>query len=242
VTGFAVWTQSTTGQSETLNAAIYGSDIRGKPLRTPLATTTLSVDPQPAMYPASLPSQLNLSPGKYFVAVEHANKSYIADVTSTTFGNAYSRSSSTAAWTLSALVFSPSFQVFCTGGSSGTVPAIAGSGTPELGNTINIELSGAAPGSLATKFTGFSNTTWAAGPLPFSFAGLGAPGCDLLVSTDAFFGVGTNANGLASIPLAIPNVFPLIGQKLFHQWLIVDPTANTLGISVSNALETSLGG
>ncbi|MBK8978178.1 MAG: hypothetical protein IPM29_19915 [Planctomycetes bacterium] len=91
-------------------------------------------------------------------------------------------------------------------------------------------------------FTGCSNQTWAGGVLPFSLGGIGAPGCSLLVGTDAVEGSVTNGGGVASRSDSIPNLPALVGAKLFHPWLVVDPGAGNLGMVPSDALETTIGG
>ncbi|MBK8979652.1 MAG: trypsin-like serine protease [Planctomycetes bacterium] len=241
--GFRIYSSSSTGQTETVNAAIYAADIRGNPVTTPLVTTTVAIGASAGFYQATLATPLSLAAGRYFLAIDHtAGTTYVSNITSTTFGRAFRRPNASTTWSLSSLITSPSFQILCTGGTQGVTPAISGSGTPELGQTFRVVLSGGAPNTIATKFTGFSNMTWAAGSLPFNFGILGAPNCNLLVSTDAYFSVGTNAAGDASVPFLVPNIFTLVGQKLYHQWVIVDPSANNLGASFSNALETTLGG
>ncbi|MEO0479421.1 MAG: hypothetical protein AAF196_08070 [Planctomycetota bacterium] len=89
---------------------------------------------------------------------------------------------------------------------------IDGTGLATPGGAFTVDLTnGTAAG--AFLFVGFSNTTSAFGPLPFSFGG----GCDLLTSIDASLSLLTDGMGNASLPLAVPNNPALVGQSLFFQ-------------------------
>src|SRR5262249_2995481 len=63
---------------------------------------------------------------------------------------------------------------------------------------------------------------WNATPLPLSLAGLGMPGCSLLVSPDALVVVPVSS-GTASLTIAIPGGTGLIGLTVFHQLAVADP-------------------
>ena len=88
---------------------------------------------------------------------------------------------------------------------------------------------------------GASDTAWLGGALPFSLAGLGAPGCSLLASTDLSATVATDANGAANFNFSFPNQLSLLGSRLHTQYLVVDPTANGLGLAFTNAVRTIVG-
>ena len=73
-----------------------------------------------------------------------------------------------------------------------------------------------------------------AGALPFSMAPAGAPGCDILTSTDVLLPFVTGPTGALSVTLQVPPSQALIDAKTFHQFFVVDGQANQLGIAVTN--------
>ena len=45
----------------------------------------------------------------------------------------------------------------------------------------------------------------------------------------------TDPAGTGTFSIAVPNDASLVGLELFHQWGVIDPTVNPLGIVMSNA-------
>ena len=87
---------------------------------------------------------------------------------------------------------------------------------------------------------GIDKKNWGPFTLPFDLAPAGAPGCRLY--TGFVFSLGLpNANGSGSLPLALPGDPVLLGAPLQNQVLVVDPPANTLGVTLSNAGEGQIG-
>ncbi|MBK8974525.1 MAG: trypsin-like serine protease [Planctomycetes bacterium] len=241
VTGFSVLTQSNTGSPVSVTAAIYGS-AGSAPAAAPLATGVMSVGTTPGFYSVTFPTPVTVPTGSFYVAVWHNNVTLLANVTSGDSGRAFYRSTpGSGNWLTSGLVTRPSFQVLCQR-TGNAIPAIAGTGAPETGGTFEVRLSQAVPNQQATLFTGFSNRSWQGGSLPFSLAGIGAPGCSLLASTEVNEGAVTNGNGEGARSYTIPTLPALVGAKLYHQWLVVDPGVNTLGVVASDGLETTIGG
>jgi hypothetical protein len=79
-------------------------------------------------------------------------------------------------------------------------------------------------------------------PLPFDFAAIGAPGCLLRVAPTVLdFGV-TQPDGTLVQTLAFAHDPALLGVALFSQFAAVDPAANALGVTLSNAIATTFGG
>ena len=59
---------------------------------------------------------------------------------------------------------------------------------------------------------------------------------------DVTFGAVTGSGGVAQFPVAIPNVTSLIGGHVYTQFGCVDLAANQLGVTMSNGLDTLIGG
>ena len=66
------------------------------------------------------------------------------------------------------------------------------------------------------------------------------PGCNLYVSPDITHPL-VNSGGTAAWSVFIPNVPTLVGQAFYNQALVLDPAANSLGATVSNAGEGKIG-
>ena len=89
-------------------------------------------------------------------------------------------------------------------------------------------------------FLGFSRTSWGGVPLPVPLDFAGMPGCALHVSGEALLGVPGSGAAL-TLPLAIANDASLLGARFHNQALVLDPGANALGATLSNAGEARIG-
>ena len=97
------------------------------------------------------------------------------------------------------------------------------------------------PLSAAVMMSGFSNVSWAAGPLPLNLTPVGLLNCWLRVSpdvNDALIG----SLGSATYSLAIPASAALAGFMLHQQAVVLDPAAsNPLGLVMSDAATAAVG-
>ena len=107
--------------------------------------------------------------------------------------------------------------------------------------SFSVQLSEAATTASGFLLLGLSDQVWSGGALPQSLASIGAPGCSLLVSPDDAFARTTNIFGRAAVDLSIPNNPSLVGQQLFHQWVVLDAGANGLGVALSNGGRSTIG-
>lgn len=127
------------------------------------------------------------------------------------------------------------------GGCSGSagVPTLSCAQRPQPGTNLTLHIGGVPAAGIAFLLTGLGNTTWNSQALPLHLLPLGAPGCWALTSLDATTLV-LGSGGVANAAFAIPSAGAL-GVRLFQQAAVLDPTANTLGVTVSNALEQYVG-
>lgn len=125
-------------------------------------------------------------------------------------------------------------------GTSG-VPTLRpiGASMPIVGTTFQLELLG-IPGSAAAVASGFSNTQWTGGTLPFDLGALGMTGCTLQASPDFMF-FAPVTSGRATLPWVLPNDPGLIGVNFFNQAFVLDPGINPTGATVSNAGTGTIG-
>ncbi|MBL8900141.1 MAG: S8 family serine peptidase [Planctomycetes bacterium] len=242
VQSFEIYSRSNTGGAVTVSAAIYGA-TGGTPTTAPLAITTVTIGATDGFYRGTFAGTVNLPAGPFWIGIDHAAQTTLLSQISggTQTGGAYYRTGfgSSANWTRSGLITAPSFRVYCA--PVPAVPALAASAAPRVSGSFALQLSACAPSIPAFYEIGFSNTSWGALPLPFSFAPLGGGTCSLLVSADIGIGTSTNAQGSASQNFSVPNQTLLIGARFFAQGLVFDAPANALGIVSSNGLRLTIG-
>lgn len=126
-------------------------------------------------------------------------------------------------------------------GSAASAPALAGRGLPLIGQSFQVELSGAPPLAAAVLVTGASRALWGAHTLPLDLAGFGAPGCSLHASIDLSAGFVADWNGAAIVPLSVPGDRDLLKAAFFHQFLVIAPGANQLGVLATSGAEGRVG-
>src|SRR5262245_1996962 len=129
------------------------------------------------------------------------------------------------------------FGVGC-GSSVSSRPALTAATAPRLGTSLQLNTS-STPGT-AVYLVGFSATRWNTLSLPLDLTPLGATGCVLYVEP-AMMDVEVPVAGATTHSYAVPNDSALVGAEFFAQVLAADPTANTAGIAVSNALAGTIG-
>ncbi|MCA8958055.1 MAG: serine hydrolase [Planctomycetes bacterium] len=133
-----------------------------------------------------------------------------------------------------------SFGTGCSG-SRGTVTHSV-TGTPEIDQVAEYRLANARVFAQAVLHVGVSRTSWLGVPLPMSMAMFGAPGCYVRVAPAISVPVKASLLGLASVSVHVPNDPALIGAKFFTQYSVADPSANGLGLTFTNGVETTVGG
>ncbi|MEC9047922.1 MAG: trypsin-like peptidase domain-containing protein [Planctomycetota bacterium] len=240
VTGFDIYSGTTTGGSVVCPAQIY-LDVGGAPSATPVATTTVTVGAAPGFYTATFSQPVTVS-GTYYLGFDtSSNNVYISTLNSGATGVGFWRDvpNGTPSWTQSGLVQRPSWRVACTTAQATLTPRMSASGLPQLGTTYSPVVSDALPATPAVLISGMSDVVYQGQLLPLPLPG--APGCDLLVSADVLATTVTSFAGVAQSSLAIPNQQALIGVEVFHQWAIWDPSVNGLSIAVSNAGKATVG-
>jgi hypothetical protein len=132
------------------------------------------------------------------------------------------------------------FGVGCAG--SGGTPSL-GTGpyeVPWIGARVAWQVADVPAGSPVLLAFGLSRTQWAGLGLPFWLAVLNAPGCSVLASWDITVPMQT-AGTTASLTARMPEEPALLGTVLYNQAIVLDPPANGLGITVSNATAGTFG-
>jgi hypothetical protein len=127
----------------------------------------------------------------------------------------------------------PTFAGFLADGPRIFSPSLPGPPFPMPGAPYSFGLTGdLPPGAVAALAYGGGN---AGTPLDLGF--LGMDGCLLLTGIDAGVLSTTNAFGcVPPLPLLVPGFPGIEGQDFYLQWLVIDPGANPLGLTTSDAM------
>ena len=236
VTGFRIYTRAAGSSSVTVAAALYRADPQGEPEDLPVATGTLTVDPQPGFYEATLNAPVLVQAGETFFIGSDTGTILTSTLTSGDPGIGFwRRPPQQPDWSQSNIVDHPSYEVLCPSAGQAVTPALSANGVPSLGVTFDVALAGAAPNAAALLVLGNSDAVWQGVALPLSLVAAGAPGCDLLVSGDATQLVTTDGNGVAAVAISVPNVAALLDVAFYEQFAVLDPAANAFGFAFSNA-------
>jgi len=125
-------------------------------------------------------------------------------------------------------------------GSVGT-PAHSAQNLPWLGDTYGLTTAPLPAPALGFLFLGFDRTQWNGIPLPLDLTPAGMPGCTLDVEIPLLAFAGS-PNATLTWSLPIGTTPDLLGFSFFTQSLHLDPLANPLGATTSNALRHRIGG
>jgi hypothetical protein len=122
-------------------------------------------------------------------------------------------------------------------GTNGQRPGFALSGSPQLGQTQNLDLARAPANGIAFLVAGFGNGA----PFPAELGSLGMPGCYQYFSPISTQLGLTDGSGTALSALAVPGDPSLAGVLIYAQWACLDLGANALGITTSDYARILLG-
>ncbi|MCB9872310.1 MAG: hypothetical protein H6836_05240 [Planctomycetes bacterium] len=127
-------------------------------------------------------------------------------------------------------------------GSNGVPTISRGYTGPRLGEPFTLTVGSLPASAPVIGSYGASRKAWGGHSLPLSLDVLGMPGCQLLISADLTTPIPdrptpTSARWTTQIPLD-PN---LLGRSFYQQVLVLDPSANALGVTLSNASQATIG-
>ncbi|MGK0521938.1 MAG: hypothetical protein ACJAUC_004657, partial [Planctomycetota bacterium] len=110
------------------------------------------------------------------------------------------------------------------------------SGSSQIGSTFTYRVNNATPNFVAFIGLGENKNF----PFPLSLTPFGFTNCMAFQDSIVTLTVSTNASGVASYPIAIPNNTAFNGYKLHGQWLSLD-TSEPGNISFSNFTSMTVG-
>jgi len=233
--GFELFSRSS-GGTQSVSALIY-SDVGGAPSSLPISGGILNIGPTTGFHPGTFGATVTLT-GDFWIGINHTGgTTAVSELTAGQTTSVYRRAQFvTGTWGVANGFSRPSYRLTC----AVVVPRIGNSGVATVNRSFAVNLADAPTGALALLALGFSDTALSGGtPLPYPLPN--APGCDLFVSWDDWASALTDGSGSASVSLSVPNLTSLVNTNVFHQWLVSDPGANTLGVVVSDAAKTTIG-
>lgn len=114
------------------------------------------------------------------------------------------------------------------------VPELFSTNTPMVNDQFRVRVRQARASASAFMALGFSASNWNGSPLPRNLGWLGAPACSVLTSLDFVQGLSINSAGDGSYEYNVPNSIYLLGTRIYNQAIIIDPSANSLGLALTN--------
>jgi hypothetical protein len=120
-------------------------------------------------------------------------------------------------------------------GSNSKTPSLAGYGDPRPGGVVYFKTENAIALMPLVFVFGFDQVN-------LDLKNLGAPGCILRANTHSIIPGRADLNGIwRTMGVTVPMNAALVGGKYWTQVLAFDPRVNRLGLSITNALETTVG-
>jgi len=120
-------------------------------------------------------------------------------------------------------------------GSNLKTPTLAGFGDPRPGGIVHWQIEKAIPLMPLAFVFGFDQVN-------LDLKVFGAPGCVLRANTHVLIPGRADLNGVwRTMGVTVPMNPALVGGKYWTQVLAFDPKANALGLTLTNALETTVG-
>jgi hypothetical protein len=116
-------------------------------------------------------------------------------------------------------------------GTGGTAPLLGITGVPTPGAQPTFWLSNAPPNGIAIAAYGFDNEP----PFPVNLTPFGATGCVQYFPLVLLEPVLTNGLGIGQHALPLSSSPSVVGNIILGQYFVLDPGANALGITASNA-------
>ena len=230
IQSFDFYTQST-GGNVTVPVHIYGGS---QPSSIPFASTTMTVGGTAGFYRASFSPPVSIT-GTFSVAIDMSAGNLLSGELPTGQLNVVYTRTGVASWSVG--IQRNAWFVTCA--PIYKMPELGNTGLPVLGATYNLDLAEAPGATFAVLVSGLSDETWSGGSLPLALPG--APGCDLLVDPIVLTASMTSSSGTTSGAIAVPNSTGLVGTDVFHQWVIIDGSANSLGLVTSDAGRARIG-
>jgi serine protease AprX len=243
VTGFRLFANSRTTQLQTLSASIRYADSSGEP-NTVVANGTMDLTTVPGWTTAHLPTTQIPAGQVFYVCVQtQPIGPSLWDATASGTDVPYLRLQN-GSWSPRITGnFEWCIQIECQPGTTQT-PQVHVTGIPDVGQGYQVQVDGLVSNELAAILCGSSRTLSMNSqiPLPYALGPLGGGTCTVYVGDDLLVLGTSRADGTFETSLSLPLVPAFIGTNLYHQGMVVDTAANSLGFVLSDAIHVTVGG
>jgi hypothetical protein len=237
IIGATVRTKAKTAAGGTVTVQVAMTDAAGKPTAVNMAKCTIKVTSTTfGSFSGKFAKPIPLKGGQRFTII-HAGDGQVdhprnADANAVKVPH-YWRSPTGSTWSGPWTSVTWAVQADCSGGASAT-PAISATGTPKVNASFAVNLGKAANSAPCALIIGAARTN-------INLAGLGAPGCSVLVASMVTLPGKASSTGAASTKLKVPNNPYFGGKKLNFQWAVIDAKANLLGLAMTSGGEATIG-
>ena len=127
-------------------------------------------------------------------------------------------------------------------GTFGPLDLRSETGLPWLGDSLVQSVEVLPVGGVAAFLVGSSKSTWFGRfALPLDLSSFGMPGCDLLVQGDTAVGGQPFGASRSHVRLQMPLQAATVGSHFYTQALVLDPTANPMGLVTSRGADCVIG-
>ena len=241
IVGFEVFANSTTGNPLTVPAHVFALDAAGTP-SIPLATGSITIGTAPGWTTAHVSTAL-VAAGSTFCVGFDTGAVPPSAFEATTGGQdiPYHRFENGAWGVRTTGRFEWSIRVLCRPTTT-LPPMLQAAGVMDAGHSYELTMTDALPLTFGGISIGISNTSMNGIPLPLPLDVVGAVGCTIL-SDQLVVGTGfVDGVGSFRMPVSIPNSPYFVGWRIYHQGVVVDPTANAFGYVLTHGIAVQIGG
>lgn len=231
VTGFELYTDSTTTSSLTINTQVYLANAAGQPTGAPVRTGTMTIGTTPGFYRTTFATLSVPANQKFFLSYSPNTSMRFPFLSSGALAEHFWRPPTSSSWRGPFSTVRWSWKVLCSM-SSGAIPVLANNGVPEIGKSFQVTLAQARVNTSALLWLGGRTN-------------LGLPGnCFLYTNLQVLLGVfPTGAKGTAAVTIPIPNARDLLCFKFANQWGVLDPQGALFSfLALTNGGEGEVGG
>ena len=212
------------------------SPTTGKPDKL-LTSGTVTVGTTAKTYQAKMPTLKVNKSDIFLIVFDNADKLVLSTVSTGNQTYHYARNGNN--W--SELQSNIRWQYRIHNDAGAQVPALTNTGLPSHGKSFSVDLGFAPSSRAAALLVGASKAKWGALNLPLDLTSAGAPGCSVLAAGHVVMAFLTSGTGTGSVSFPVPAESKLCNLKMYFQYLVFDPTANKLGVVLSNGGEGSIG-
>ncbi|MEO0477851.1 MAG: S8 family serine peptidase [Planctomycetota bacterium] len=243
LTAVEMFTSSVRGRTVTIDTAVF-LDVEGVPELDPVASGTLTADPEVRFYRSEFDTPIAVTAGQtIYIGHSVAFQTLISDLASGEEASSFffAQGQDGPEWRQSSFVDRPAIRLLGAGvGAMPRTPEFRISGVPVPGATLTRTVRQGPTNGAALVLTAFDDPATDPLGFPIELSPFGAPGCALQINAAVTESLPLDLEGRGRIDFELPASSALAGVELFQQVVLLDPLANTLGITATEAVRFRL--